>query len=68
MDKKPQFYTVREIAKILRLSDWSVYESIRQGLLPCVRIGRKVRIESQAFHAWVDGGGTSYDNLEQQAS
>ena len=68
MDKELQFYTVREIAEILRLSDWSVYECIRQGLLPSVRIGRKVRVESHAFHAWVAGGGTSYDNLEQQAS
>ena len=68
MDKALQFYTVPEVADILRLSEWSVYDAVRQGLLPSVRIGRKVRIESEAFQAWVAGGGMSYETLEQQAS
>ncbi|MFA7481951.1 MAG: helix-turn-helix domain-containing protein [Vulcanimicrobiota bacterium] len=68
MDNPYQFHTVKEIADILRVSDWSVYDAVRQGLLPSVRIGRKVRIEHAAFCAWVDQGGMTYEALEQQAS
>ena len=68
MDKEYEFYTVAEVAKLLRISDWSIYEAVRQGLLPSVRIGRKVRIEVHAFHDWVAGGGMSYDAMERQAS
>ena len=50
MDKKFEFYTVAEVAELLRLSDWSIYEAVRQGSLPCVRVGRTVRIEVQAFN------------------
>lgn len=68
MDKKFEFYTVAEIAKLLRLSDWSIYEAVRQGSLPSVRIGRTVRIEVQAFYDWVAAGGMSNDAMERQAS
>jgi len=68
LDKKFEFYTVAEVAELLRLSDWSIYESVRQGSLPCVRVGRTVRIEVQAFKDWVAAGGMSYDAMERQAS
>lgn len=54
---EPQFYTVPEVADIMRLSQGRVYEAIRQRLMPAVRIGRQVRIERGAFHDWVDRGG-----------
>ena len=68
MDKTIDFYTVKEVAEILRLSEWSVYEAIRQKLLPSVRIGRKVRVEVEAFRAWVADGGMSYEAVDRQAS
>lgn len=68
MDKKFEFYTVAEVAALLRLSDWSIYEAVRQGSLPCVRVGRTVRIEVQAFNDWVASGGMTYDAVERQAS
>lgn len=68
MDKKFEFYTVAEVAKLLRLSDWSIYEAVRQGGLPSVRVGRTVRIEAQAFNDWVAAGGMSEDAMERQAS
>ena len=68
MDKKFEFYPVAEVAELLRLSDWSIYEAVRQGSLPCVRVGRIVRIEVQAFNDWVAAGGMNYDAVERQAS
>ena len=68
MDKKFEFYTVAEIAALLRLSDWSIYEAVRRGSLPSVRVGRTVRIEVQAFNDWVAAGGMSCEAMERQAS
>ena len=54
------FLTVNEIAQLLGLSNARVYETIRRGLLPAVRIGRQVRVEEQAFRDWVSNGGQRY--------
>ena len=40
-----KFLTVNEIAETMGLSTGRVYEAIRLGLLPAVRIGRQVRVE-----------------------
>ncbi len=58
-----KFLTVNQIAEQVQLSTARVYEAIRLGLLPAVRIGRQVRIEEQAFRDWVNQGGQSYDDL-----
>lgn len=58
-----QFYTVSDVAEILRLNPDRVYEAVRLGLLPAVHIGRQIRIEQEAFEAWVRGGGTSYQEV-----
>ena len=55
-----RFYTVSDVAEILRLNQDRVYEAVRLGLLPAVHIGRQIRIEKEAFETWVRGGGTSY--------
>lgn len=57
MDLK--FYTVPEVAQIVRLSRARIYEAVRVGLLPAVHIGRQVRIEEQAFIGWVRQGGAT---------
>lgn len=59
MDNHLKFYTVAEVADVLRLSQHRIYEIVRLGQLPSVRIGRQVRIERQAFHDWVADGGTA---------
>ena len=38
-------YTVEEVAKILRISRFTVYELIKRGELPAYRAGRKMRID-----------------------
>ena len=65
MDKSLEFFTVAEVADVLRLSPHRVYEIVRQGQLPSVRIGRQVRIESQAFNRWVADGGTAAEQVSQ---
>ena len=59
-----KFLTVNEIAEIIGLSTARVYETIRRGLLPAVRIGRQVRVEEQAFREWVNNGGQRYPHTQ----
>ncbi|MEW5763313.1 MAG: helix-turn-helix domain-containing protein [Bacillota bacterium] len=40
----PDFLTVEEAAKILRLKRSTAYEYVQQGIIPAVRLGRFVRI------------------------
>jgi len=63
-----KFLTVNEIAETIGLSTGRVYETIRLGLLPAVRIGRQVRVEEQAFRDWVSNGGQSYPLNKKRAS
>lgn len=46
-------YTPDEIAKILKISRYTVYEMIKRGDLPAYRIGRKVRVEAPDLAAYI---------------
>ena len=45
------------IAGILDISTARVYELIRMGILPAVKLGRQVRVEEQTLEAWITEGG-----------
>lgn len=55
-----KFYTAAQIAKLLNMSQYRVYEAVREGLLPAVHIGRQIRVEESAFIQWARGGGQRY--------
>ena len=40
--------TVGELAKMLKIGRNTAYELVRAGIVPCVRIGRQLRISKQA--------------------
>ena len=61
--------TVNKIAELTDLSTDRVYEIIRLGLLPAVKIGRQVRVEEQVLKDWISRGGQTYPHLRKnQAS
>ena len=43
-----------EIAQIPRVPKGRIYELVRQGKLPAVRIGRQVRFREETVAAWLD--------------
>lgn len=45
-------YTPEEVAKILRISKFTVYEMIKRGELTAYHIGRKVRVESADIESY----------------
>lgn len=52
-----KFFTVEEVAELLRVSRSRVYQLGRERLLPIVRIGRQVRVEEGALRRWIEEGG-----------
>lgn len=53
--------TVQEVAEdILNTTPERVYTLIREKILPSVRLGRQVRIDSIALEEWIQNGGQSY--------
>ena len=49
-------------AEFLSLSKQRLYECVRLGLIPCVRIGRQVRFDEDALKEWIKCGGCSLGN------
>ncbi|MDQ6803390.1 MAG: helix-turn-helix domain-containing protein [Actinomycetota bacterium] len=54
---------VRQAAQLLQCSRSLLYELIRAGELPTVKIGRLTRIKVSALHGFVERGGLSRDPL-----
>jgi putative molybdopterin biosynthesis protein len=46
-------YTPEEIAKLLKITRYTVYEMIKRGDLPAYRIGRKMRVEAPDLDAYI---------------
>lgn len=45
--------TIPEVAARLRLSKWSARDLVRRGVLPSIRIGRRIRVRAEALDAWL---------------
>ena len=53
--------TVNEAAEILNARKVQIYAWITEGILPAVRIGRRIRISPQELRNFINSGGKSYD-------
>jgi len=52
-----------EVAELLRVDRQRVYELVRRGVIPVIRIGqRQYRFNADAIKQWIDRGG-SVDQL-----
>lgn len=45
----PPFLTVKEVAALLRVGRWSVYEAVKSGEIKAIHVGRSVRIPRSAI-------------------
>ena len=50
---------IPEAAAILDVSLERAYELARTGMLPVVRVGRQVRVDTEKLTQWIDEGGTA---------
>ncbi len=46
-----------EVAEILNVSVPRVYELVRTGVLPAVKLGRQIRVDRRKLQAFLDSGG-----------
>lgn len=49
----------QEVADVMRVSRWTVYELVKRKMIPAVKIGRGIRIPSKAVREFIDCGGTN---------
>lgn len=54
---QPELLTVSEVRLVTGLSEKRIYDLLRRGILPCVRIGRQRRMSRRALEAFIKKGG-----------
>lgn len=52
--ERPYFYTARELAQILRVTENTIYRLARRGELPSFTIGRSIRFRTQDVEAYLE--------------
>jgi len=52
-----KFLTAREVAERYKLDIQQVYSAARVGLIPCIRIGRRLRFSLDQLLEWERTGG-----------
>lgn len=55
--------TVPEVAAELQIPASTVYDLIRRGVIPAVRVGKRLRVPKRRLEDWINGrqGANSYD-------
>lgn len=49
----PEYLTVAEVAAMLRVTDQTVWDRIREGLIPAIKEGRRYLIERTALERYI---------------
>ena len=53
-DTSPLLLTIKEVQEATQLGRTKVYELMRDGRLPVVRIGRTIRVRREALERWLE--------------
>lgn len=51
--KRPAFWTVKEVAEYIRASDQTVLNLVRRGQLKAIRLGRALRITDESLQRFL---------------
>lgn len=54
---RPKLMKVPEVAEILRISAWQVYQLVERGIIPHVWVGKSLRVDSNQLDTWIAQGG-----------
>jgi excisionase family DNA binding protein len=65
-DREDEFMTVADVAETLKLNQQTVRNWIDQGLLPAIRVGRRVRIRRSDFERLLEQGRTATGGADGQ--
>lgn len=50
-----EIYTVAQVGRMLNMNLGTVYQLLRDGVIPAKRLGRRWIIPRKRFHQWLDG-------------
>ena len=64
----PQLLSATEAARRLGVTKARFYELVRRGMVPAVRIGRQIRVDSAALEAWISAGGRPLEGVWRHTS
>ena len=56
-----EIYTVSQVARMLNMNLGTIYQLLRNGVIPAKRLGRRWVISRNRFHEWLD------DRKQQEA-
>jgi len=56
MRKESNPLTPAEVAEILKISKYTVYEMVKRGELPAYRVGKKIRVDSHDLQEYINKG------------
>jgi excisionase family DNA binding protein len=56
-----KFETAVNVAPMLGLTQQALYEAVKTGLVPAIRIGRRIRFDLDALRDWAANGGKSIE-------
>ncbi len=59
--------TLKEVAKLLRLSPQTLYKMLEQGEIPAVKIGSQWRFDREQLRSWLESHGADADAHPQNA-
>lgn len=54
MDRNDPFYTVKEVAKMLRLNAVTIYGYIREGKMSAIKLGKNYRIAEDDLEVFIE--------------
>lgn len=55
MDNRKKFYSPDDIAKMLNITRWTIYQHMKAGKLHAVKIGRNWRISEENLNTYLQG-------------
>lgn len=57
----PEFYTVQEVAEIMKMGNNKIYKLFKTDGFPAIKIGHDYRVEKSRFNKWInDYAGREY--------
>ncbi|MCL1897297.1 MAG: helix-turn-helix domain-containing protein [Micrococcales bacterium] len=59
MEHKRHFYTVAEVAQMMRVSPMTIYRLIRSGELRALRVGHSYRVPAESLEDFMSAGGST---------
>lgn len=54
LDELPDFCSLEEFSEVFRVSRSTAYRMAARGIIPCLRIGRRVIVSKEHLLCWID--------------